>query len=63
MPPKAENYTFAQVKEIMEKNEDTMMKCFNAAMDRIEKKVHDLVNENIELKQDVKSFKQENDEL
>ena len=57
MPPKAEVFTFNQIKEIMDRNEETLMRFFNSAVDRMEKKIKDLVEENILLKKDLSDLK------
>ena len=53
MPPKGETYTFNQVKEIIEKNEETMMKFFQMTVDRLEKRIDNLQNENANLKRNM----------
>ena len=57
MLPNAELYTFNQIKEIMEKNEDTILKCFSSTVDRLEKKIQDLTEENFNLKNDMNELK------
>ena len=57
MPPKVETYTFNQLKEIIEKNEDTMMKFFNVTVEKLEKKIDKLQEENILLKKEMGELK------
>ena len=58
MPPKAEVFTFNQIREIMDRNEETLMRFFNSAVDRMEKKIKDLVEENILLKKELSDLKE-----
>ena len=58
MPPKPDLYSFNQIKEIMEKNnEETLMKFLNATIERMDKKIQDLANENVLLKKEVADVK------
>ena len=60
MPPKQdkqEMYTFNQIKEIMGKNEETMMKFFNMTVEKLERKIDLLQEENTLLKHEVKEIK------
>ena len=50
---KSECYTFAQIKEIMQKNEETIIKCFNATIERMEAKIESLCIENKTLKEEL----------
>ena len=59
MGPKQQDlYSFNQIKELMKDKEETMMKFFNSAIDRLEKKIKDLTKENFNLKNDVNELKQ-----
>ena len=57
MPPKQEMYTFKQIKEILETNEETMLKFFNATVDRLERKIDLLNDENKDLKREIVDIK------
>lgn len=58
MPPKSDTFTFNQVKEVMEKHEETILKFFNATVDRLEKKISNLTEENILIKKEMKDLKE-----
>ena len=44
------NFSLAQVKEILDVQENTLMKFFNTAIERLERKVDNLATENAILK-------------
>ena len=50
MPPKAETYTFMQIKEILKMHKDTLLNVFNSTVSRLEKKTDILKEENSSLK-------------
>ena len=50
MPPKAEIYTFMQIKEILKMHKDTLLNVFNSTVNRLEKKTDILKEENSSLK-------------
>ena len=51
------NFSPAQVKEIQDAHENTLMKFFNIAMERIEKKVDNLKTDNAVLKKEMVGLK------
>ena len=57
MGPKVESFTFAQVRELMKSHEETIIKFFNGAIERMEKKIFTLVEENVLVKKDIKRHK------
>ena len=57
MPPKHETYTFNQIKEIIEKNEETIMKFVNSTIERLERKIDNLTEENRTLRAELKDVK------
>ena len=50
MPPKAETYTYMQIKEIWTTHKDTLLNVFNSTVSRLEKKTDILKEENSSLK-------------
>ena len=46
MGPKAETYTSNQVKELLQMHENTLLNVFNTTIDRLEKKIDILKEEN-----------------
>ena len=57
MPPKTDVFTFQQVQEVMKIQEETILRFFNSAMDRMEKKIEKLSEENVLLKKDMTNLK------
>ena len=53
MGPKEITYTTAQVKEMIAKNEETIMKFFKMTVERLETKIEKLQTENISMKHDI----------
>ena len=51
------NFSPAQVKEIQDAHENTLMKFFNIAMERLEKKVDNLKTDNAVLKKEMVGLK------
>ena len=51
------NFSSAQVKEIQDPHENTLMKFFNIAMERLEKKVDNLKTDNAVLKKEMVGLK------
>ena len=51
---KAETYTMAQVKEFIKATEDTIMNMVNSHVDRLERKIQSLTEENILIKKELK---------
>ena len=58
MPPKGETFTFNQMKEIIQQHEESMLKFFNTTVDRLEKKVSTLTEENYNIKKELESIKE-----
>ena len=50
MGPKAETYTFSQVKELLQMYENMLLNVFNSAIDRLDKKIDILKEENSKIK-------------
>ena len=46
MGPKAETYVLNQVKELLQKHENTLLNVFNSTIDRLDKKIDILKEEN-----------------
>ena len=46
MGTKAETYTFSQVKELLQMHENTLLNVFNSTIDRLDKKIDILKEEN-----------------
>ena len=46
MGPKAETYTFIQVKELLQMHENALLNVFNSTIDRLDKKIDILKEEN-----------------
>ena len=57
MGPKVESFTFAQVRELMKSHEETIIKFFNGAIERMEKKIFTLVEENVLVKKELEDMK------
>ena len=56
-PKNNEVYTFTQLKEMMKNDKERMMTFFNATVDRLEKKITDLSEENAMIKNELKEMK------
>ena len=60
--PKSDTYTFNQIKEIMDKNEETtrnwLVAFFNNTISRMETKLSDVIKENEQLKKEVNDVKE-----
>ena len=54
MRPKAQTYTFNQVKELLQMNENTLLNVFNSTIDRLDKKIDILKEENSKIKKDLR---------
>ena len=50
MGPKAETYTFNQVKELLQMHENMLLNVFNSTIDRLDKKIDILKEENSKIK-------------
>ena len=50
MGPKAETYTFNQVKELLQMHENMLLNVFNSTIDRLDKKIDILKEENPKIK-------------
>ena len=50
MGPKAETYTFNQVKELLQMHENMLLNVFNSTIDRLDKKIDILNEENSKIK-------------
>ena len=46
MDTKAKTYTFNQVKELLQMHENTLLRVFNSTIDRLDKKIDILKEEN-----------------
>ena len=53
MGPKAETYTFNQVKELLQMHENTLLNGFNSTIDRLDKKINILKEENTKIKKEL----------
>ena len=51
------NFSAAQIKEILDAHENTLMKFFNTAIERLERKVDNLTTENTVLKKEMADLK------
>ena len=51
------NFSLAQVKEVLDVQDNTLMKFFNTAIERLERKVDNLTTENAVLKKKVADLK------
>ena len=51
--PKAETYTFNQVKELLQMHENTLLNVFNSTIDRLDKKIDILKEENSKIKKEL----------
>ena len=58
MPPKVETFSFTQVRELMKLHEETIMNFFNGAIERMEKKITTLVEENVLVKKELADLKE-----
>ena len=55
--PTADAFTFAQVKELLKNNEETILKFFNSTVERLERKITSLTEENTLMKKEMLEFK------
>ena len=53
MGPKAETYTFNHVKQLLQMHENTLLNVFNSAIDRLDKKIDILKEENSKIKKEL----------
>ena len=51
------NFSPIQVKEILDTHENTLMKFFNTAIERLERKIHNLRTKNAVLQKEMTDFK------
>ena len=51
------NFSPTQVKEILDTHENTLMIFFNTAIERLERKVHNLTTKNVVLQKEMTDFK------
>ena len=49
--PKVETYTFNQVRELLQMDENTLLNMLNSTIDRLDKKIDILKEENSKIKQ------------
>ena len=49
--PKVKTYTFNQVRELLQMDENTLVNMFNSTIDRLDKKIDILKEENSKIKQ------------
>ena len=49
--PKVETYTFNQVRELLQMDENTLLNMFNSTIDRLDKKIDILKEDNSKIKQ------------
>ena len=52
--PKAEAYTFNRVKGLLQMHENTLLNVFNSTIDRLDKKIDILKEENSKIKKDLR---------
>ena len=53
MGPKAETYVFSQVKELLQMHENTLLNVFSSTIDRLDKKIHILKEENSKINKEL----------
>ena len=58
MGPKAETYTFNQVKELLQMHENTLLNVFNSTFDRLDKKIDILKKENSKIKKELADLRE-----
>ena len=58
MGPKAEIYTFSQLKELLQMHESTLLDVFNSTIDRLEKKIDILKEENSKIKKELTDLRE-----
>ena len=58
MGPKAETYTFNQVKELLEMHENTLLNLLNNTTDRLDKKIDVLKEGNAKIKKELTDFRE-----
>ena len=58
MGPKAEIYTFSQLKELLQMHESTLLNVFNSTIDRLEKKIDILKEENSKIKKELTDLRE-----
>ena len=58
MGPKAETYTFNQVKELLQMHENTLLNVFNSTIDRLDKKIDILKEENSKIKKELTDLRE-----
>ena len=56
--PKAETYTFNQVKELLQMHENTLLNVFNSTFDRLDKKIDILKKENSKIKKELADLRE-----
>ena len=57
MCPKAETYTFNQVKELPQIHENMLLNVFNSTIDRLDKKIDVLKEENPKIKKELTNLR------
>ena len=58
MGQKAETYTFNQVKELLQMHENTLLNVFNSTIDRLDKKIDILKEENSKIKKELTDLRE-----
>ena len=58
MGPKAETYTFNQVKELLQMHENTLLNVFNSTIDRLDKKIDILKEENSKINKELADLRE-----
>ena len=58
MGPKAETYTFNQVKELLQMHENSLLNVFNSTVDRLDKKIDILKEENSKSKKELTDLRE-----
>ena len=58
MGPKAETYTFNQVKELLQMHEKSLLNVFSSTIDRLDKKINILKEENSKIKKELTDLRE-----
>ena len=58
MGPKAETYTFNQVKKLLQMHENMLLNKFNSTADRLDKKIDILKKENSKIKKELTDLRE-----
>ena len=58
MGPKAETYMFSQGKELLQMHENMLLNVFNSTIDRLDKKINILKEENSKIKKELTDLRE-----